>query len=69
MNTLNLLLVAIIELANQYSAYLANKRYNEIDALEDQIDSLAANGSSASKLRIERLAKRLQRKLKQFPTV
>jgi hypothetical protein len=32
--------------------------------LEDEIDELAADGSPASKLRLERIAKRLHRELK-----
>lgn len=62
MNTLSLFLVAITELAVQYGAYLKSKRENEIDKIEDEIDALAADGSPASKLRIERLAKRIKRK-------
>lgn len=34
----------------------------ELDRIEDEIDALARIGDAASKLRIERLAKRLQRK-------
>lgn len=66
MNTLSLFLTAITTLAIQYGAYLKSKRENEIDKIEDEIDALAANGSSASKLRIERLAKRLKRKSEQL---
>ena len=45
-------------------AFLANlewKQRNFIYELEDAIDELAADGSPAAKLRIERLAKRLKR--------
>lgn len=42
---------------------------NEIDKIEDEIDTLAANGSSSSKLRIERLGKRIKRKSEQLSTV
>jgi len=45
-------------------AFIANlewKQRNYIYGLEDEIDKLAADGSPASKLRIERLAKRLER--------
>lgn len=38
------------------------QREKELDALEDDIDLLAADGSPAAKLRIERLARRLKRK-------
>jgi len=64
--TINLFLIALTALARQYGAHLENKRENEIDKIEDEIDSLAANGSPANKLRIERLAKRLKRKTKQL---
>jgi hypothetical protein len=69
MNTLSLFLVAITELAAQYGAHLKNKRENEIDKIEDEIDALAANGSPASKLRIERLAKRIKRKSEQLKSL
>lgn len=38
------------------------QREKELDELEDEIDLLAADGSPAAKLRIERLAERLKRK-------
>jgi len=44
-------------------AFVANlewKQRNYIYELEDAIDELASDGSPAAKLRIERLAKRLQ---------
>jgi hypothetical protein len=66
MITLRLFLTALTTLAIQYGAYLKSKRENEIDKIEDEIDTLAANGSSASKLRMERLAKRLKRKSEQL---
>jgi len=66
MITLRLFLTALTTLAVQYGAYLKSKRENEIDVIEDEIDALAANGSSASKLRMERLAKRLKRKSEQL---
>ena len=69
MNTLSLFLVAITELAVQYGAYLKSKRENEIDKIEDEIDALAADGSPASKLRIERLAKRIKRKSEQLKSL
>lgn len=69
MNTISLFLVALTGLAIQYGAYLKNKRENQIDKIEDEIDALAANGSPASKLRIERLGKRIKRKSEQFKSL
>ena len=43
--------------------YVANLKWKQriyLYQIEDEIDNLAANGSPAAKLRIERLAKRLQ---------
>ena len=43
--------------------YISNLKWKQriyLYQLEDEIDNLAANGSPAAKLRIERLAKRLQ---------
>ena len=69
MNTINLFFIALTALMEQYGAYLKSKRENEIDTIEDEIDALAANGSPASKLRMERLAKRLGRKTEQLAAV
>lgn len=69
MITLRLFLTALTTLAVQYGAHLKSKRENEIDAIEDEIDALAANGSSASKLRMERLAKRIKRKSEQLKSL
>jgi len=44
-----------------FVAHLEWKQRNYIYELEDAIDELAADGSPASKLRIERLAARLKR--------
>lgn len=44
-----------------YIAHLDWLQRNYIYGLEDEIDELAADGSAAAKLRIERLAKRLER--------
>ncbi len=44
-----------------YIAHLDWLQRNYIYGLEDEIDELAADGSAAAKLRIERLAKRLKR--------
>ena len=41
--------------------YLQYKREKYIDDIEDEIDTLARNGSASAKLRIERLGKRLKR--------
>jgi len=38
------------------------QREAELDAIEDELDRLASIGDGSSKLRIERLAQRLQRK-------
>ena len=69
MNVFTALLLAITALANQYAEYLKNKRENEIDELEDEIDRLAADGSPASKLRLERLSKRIKRKTQLLTTI
>ena len=50
----------LTELIKAYVAMLNWKRRRYIYELEDQIDDLAADGSPAAKLRIERLAKRLK---------
>lgn len=65
----NSFLVAVIAACNAYAAYVKWQRETEIDKIEDEIDRLAANGDSASKLRIERLAKRRQRKVEQLSAV
>jgi len=44
-----------------FVAHLEWKQRNYIYELEDAIDELAADGSAAAKLRIERLAARLKR--------
>ena len=69
MNVFTALLLAVTALANQYAEYLKNKRENEIDELEDEIDRLAADGSPASKLRLERLSKRIKRKTQLLTTI
>lgn len=50
----------LTELIKAYVAMLNWKRRRYIYELEDTIDKLAADGSPAAKLRIERLAKRLK---------
>lgn len=56
------LLAAIAAACTAYSSWVAWQRETEIDRIEDEIDRLAAIGDAASKLRMERLAKRLARK-------
>jgi CRISPR/Cas system-associated endoribonuclease Cas2 len=51
---------AIAGLCNAYVAWVQYTLETELDRIEDEIDSLARNGDAASKLRIERLAKRLK---------
>ena len=56
-------LLTTINLAlRAYILWVQSGVERELDAIEDEIDTLAANGSPASKLRIERLASRLARK-------
>ena len=50
----------LTELIKAYVATLNWKRRRYIYELEDEIDSLAADGSPAAKLRIERLSRRLR---------
>tara|TARA_R100000234_G_scaffold47942_1_gene28665 strand:+ start:320 stop:505 length:186 start_codon:yes stop_codon:yes gene_type:complete len=52
------LLTAALE---AYIAYAKWRQRTYVYDLEDNIDDLASDGSPASKLRIERLAKRLER--------
>ena len=44
-----------------YVAYAKWRQRTYVYDLEDEIDRLAADGSPAAKLRLERLAKRLER--------
>lgn len=46
---------------NAYIEYVRLQKDKRIDSLEDELDRLAADGSAASKLRIERIAQRLKR--------
>ena len=56
-------LLTTISLAlRAYILWVQSGVERELDTLEDEIDTLAANGSPASKLRMERLASRLARK-------
>lgn len=58
------LLAAITAACNAYAAWVAWQRETEIDRIEDEIDHLAADGSAAAKLRLERLSQRHARKLR-----
>ena len=60
---------AITAAAHAYAAYVNWQRETEIDRIEDEIDKLASIGDPASKLRIERLHKRKQRKIEQIRNV
>ena len=46
---------------NAYIEHIRLKRDTRLDDLYDELDRLAADGSPASKLRIERIAQRIQR--------
>lgn len=59
-------IIALTAAAQAYSAWVRWQRETEIDRIEDEIDKLASIGDAASKLRMERLSKRKQRKLEQF---
>lgn len=62
-------IVALTAAAQAYSAWVRWQRETEIDRIEDEIDKLASIGDAASKLRMERLSKRKQRKLEQFGSI
>jgi hypothetical protein len=58
-------MIKVITAALQaYVAYIKLKHRRFVYELEDEIDELAADGSPAAKLRLERIAKRLHRELK-----
>lgn len=57
------LLTALTAALNAFTVWVQWQREREIDRIEDEIDELAAVGSAAAKLRIERLAQRRNRKL------
>ena len=59
---MNALLAAIAAACTAYSEWVRWQRETQIDTIEDEIDILAADGSPAAKLRLERLAQRRQRK-------
>ena len=54
----------IIAALHAYVYYVKLKHRRFVYELEDEIDDLAADGSPAAKLRLERIAKRLHRELK-----
>jgi len=54
----------IIAALQAYVSYVKLKHRRFVYELEDEIDELAADGSPAAKLRLERIAKRLHRELK-----
>ena len=60
---------AIAAAANAYASWVKMQREHEIDDLEDQIDKLAAIGDPASKLRMERLNIRKQRKIESLSVI
>jgi hypothetical protein len=60
----NKMVKVIIAALQAYVAYVKLKHRRFVYEIEDEIDSLAADGSPAAKLRLERVAKRLRRELK-----
>jgi hypothetical protein len=52
---------ALTAALNAFVEYIRWKRDRRLDDLEDELDRLAADGSPSSKLRIERIAKRIKR--------
>jgi len=50
---------------SSYAAYTKYKHRRHIHDLEDEVDRLAADGSPAAKLRLERLSRRLSFERKQ----
>jgi len=61
---MNAVLMAIAAACNAYAKWvewqLATHKETTTNALQDEIDALAADGGPAAKLRIERLAQRLR---------
>lgn len=55
------MIAALTAALNAFVEYIRWKRDRRIDDLEDELDSLAADGSPASKLRIERIYRRIKR--------
>ena len=55
------MIAALTAALNAFVEYIRWKRDRRIDDLEDELDRLAADGSPSSKLRIERIARRIKR--------
>ena len=60
----NKMIRALAAALEAYVLYIKLKHRRYVYELEDEIDELAADGSPAAKLRLERVAKRLHRELK-----
>ena len=58
------MIAALTAALNAFVEYIRWKRDRRIDDLEDELDRLAADGSPSSKLRIERIARRIEREQK-----
>ena len=54
----------LIAALNAYIEYIRLQRDRHLDALEDRLDALAAGGSPADKLLMERVAQRIERERK-----
>lgn len=62
------ILAALTSACTAFAEWVKWQRETEIDRLEDEMDRLAADGSPAAKLRMERLGKRRKRKIEQLGT-
>ena len=60
------LVAAVIAACNAFAAWVEWQQNTELDRIEDEIDRLAAIGDPASKLRIDRLHQRYQRKRSKY---
>ena len=58
------MIAALTAALNAFVEYIRWKRDRRIDDLEDELDRLADDGSPASKLRLLRIAKRIEREQK-----
>ena len=58
------MIAALTAALNAFVEYIRWKRDRRLDDLEDELDRLAADGSPSSKLRIERIARRIEREQK-----
>jgi hypothetical protein len=63
------ILAAITAALTAYSSWVRWQLETETDEIEDEIDRLAADGSPAAKLRIQRLAQRLRKKRESIGTL